>query len=167
VRSFPLNIPDLGTLLSSCALTNPELEIPKGEYTQESLAVTIVPNRNAILANIAVGVATANGYALVGLGIHAGDHPVYPDCRQEFLEALKELVYTSLAGKGPAVFAPFLSLEKHEIVKLGARLGVPFADTYSCYVGGKFQCGQCSTCTERRRAFELAGVEDSTEYENS
>lgn len=162
-RILWLDIPRLGHLLTS-ALTNPNIEIPKGEYTQESIAATIVPNRNAILADIAVGIAAAQGHPLVGLGIHAGDHPVYPDCRPEFLQAFRELVDVALDGHGPAILAPFLTWEKHQIVGLGAELGIPFEDTWSCYDGGEVQCGQCSTCTERRQAFELAGVPDPTEY---
>ena len=56
-------------------------------------------------------------------------------------------------------------MTKADIVKLGAELGVDFARTWSCYKGGKFHCGKCGTCTERREAFELAGVPDPTVYE--
>ncbi len=60
--------------------------------------------------------------------------------------------------------APFLSLTKSEIVGAGARLGVPFELTWSCYEGGAVHCGQCGACAERREAFSLAGVHDHTNY---
>ena len=61
--------------------------------------------------------------------------------------------------------APFLHLDKADIVRKGAELGVPFAETWSCYRGGERHCGRCGTCVERREAFELAGVPDPTTYE--
>ena len=61
---------------------------------------------------------------------------------------------------------PFSSLNKADIVKLGDELGVPFEQTWSCYKGGQVHCGVCGTCVERREAFQLAGVTDSTIYDN-
>jgi 7-cyano-7-deazaguanine synthase len=63
---------------------------------------------------------------------------------------------------------PFLSprgMSKADIVKLGSDLGVPFAETWSCYKGGAKHCGKCGTCVERREAFQVARVTDPTEYE--
>ena len=62
------------------------------------------------------------------------------------------------------IYAPFANLNKGDIVRLGAGLGVPFEETWSCYKGGTLHCGTCGTCVERREAFELAGVEDPTRY---
>ena len=62
------------------------------------------------------------------------------------------------------VVAPFLTKTKAEIVQLGASLGVPLEQTWSCYKGGELHCGTCGTCVERREAFELAGVKDPTIY---
>jgi 7-cyano-7-deazaguanine synthase len=63
--------------------------------------------------------------------------------------------------------APFVNLAKHDIVKLGAEIAVPFEQTWSCYEGGAVHCGQCGTCVERKEAFSLAGVVDPTEYSQS
>ena len=60
--------------------------------------------------------------------------------------------------------APFVQKTKSEIVQIGARLNVPFAETWSCYEGLEIHCGRCGTCVERKEAFELAGVFDPTEY---
>jgi hypothetical protein len=59
-------------------------------------------------------------------------------------------------------FAPFVALSKAEIARRGRELGVDFAQTWSCYVGGETHCGECGTCVERREAFILAGVPDPT-----
>ncbi|MFI5497126.1 7-cyano-7-deazaguanine synthase [Actinoplanes sp. NPDC051859] len=65
------------------------------------------------------------------------------------------------------VAAPFLAMTKAQIVALGADLGVPFADTWSCYRGEAAHCGTCGTCTERREAFTVAGIADPTRYAGS
>ena len=61
------------------------VEVPEGHYTDQSMRATVVANRNAIFVSLAVGVAVAEGAGAVGLGVHAGDHPIYPDCRPEFV----------------------------------------------------------------------------------
>ena len=65
------------------------------------------------------------------------------------------------------LLAPFIDKTKTEIVALGADLGVPFEETWSCYEGGVRHCGHCGTCVERIEAFALAGVPDPTEYASS
>ena len=60
------------------------------------------------------------------------------------------------------MLAPFLHLTKAQIVERGSALGVPFGETWSCYLGGAQHCGRCGTCVERREAFELAGIADPT-----
>jgi 7-cyano-7-deazaguanine synthase len=128
---------------------------------------TVVANRNAIFAMVATGVAVAEGAHAVGLGIHAGDHFIYPDCRPEFVGAAEHLAKVANAGfvaEGFTILAPFVASSKADIVGRGAELGVPFADTWSCYKGGEVHCGTCGTCVERREAFELAGVADPTRY---
>jgi 7-cyano-7-deazaguanine synthase len=61
--------------------------------------------------------------------------------------------------------APFLYKTKADIVTIGANMGVPFEDTWSCYKGGSYHCGSCGTCVERHEAFVLAGVADKTIYQ--
>jgi 7-cyano-7-deazaguanine synthase len=166
----PHDVVDLrsaGALLSGSALTDPDVEVPDGHYTDDSMRATVVANRNAIFAMVAVGVAVSDGAAGVALGIHAGDHPIYPDCRPPFVAAAEHLARVANEGFVPeafAVLAPFLAWSKADIVRRGAELGVPFASTWSCYKGGAAHCGTCGTCVERREAFELAGVDDPTEY---
>lgn len=166
-RHDVVDLRGVGALLSGSALTDGGVDVPDGHYTDESMRATVVPNRNAIFASVAVGVAVAEGADAVALGIHAGDHPIYPDCRPEFVDAAERLARVANAGFVPDGFridAPFLHWSKADIVRRGAELRVAFADTWSCYKGGDRHCGTCGTCVERREAFELAGVPDPTEY---
>ena len=157
----------VGALLAGSALTDDAVDVPDGHYTDESMRATVVPNRNAILLSVATGVAVAAGADAVAFGAHGGDHPIYPDCRPEFVVAFERMARVGNEGfvdPGFAVVAPFLERTKADIVAEGAALGVPFADTWSCYRGGDVHCGTCGTCVERREAFELAGVPDPTVY---
>jgi 7-cyano-7-deazaguanine synthase len=157
----------VGALLTGSALTDAAVEMPEGHYTDASMAATVVPNRNAIMLSVAVGVAVAREAAAVATAVHAGDHPIYPDCRPAFIGAFER--QARLANEGFihddfSILAPFLHASKEEIVRRGAALGVPFEDTWSCYLGGETHCGRCGTCVERREAFDLAGVADPTTY---
>jgi 7-cyano-7-deazaguanine synthase len=127
----------------------------------------VVPNRNAIMLAIAYGVASARGVDAVATAVHGGDHFIYPDCRPDFIKSFEVMQNHALAGYSDiALYTPFVEISKADIAAEGARLGVPFADTWSCYKGGDLHCGRCGTCVERREAFEVAGVDDPTEYED-
>ncbi len=163
-----VDLRSVGGLLSGSALTDAAVDVPEGHYTDESMKATVVPNRNAILLSIATGLAVATGADTVATAVHAGDHPIYPDCRPAFIEAFEAVARVGndgFAAEGFAVVAPYLMLSKADIVARGAALGVPFAETWSCYRGGERQCGRCGTCVERIEAFELADVPDPTDYE--
>lgn len=162
-----VDLRSVGALLSGSALTDDAVEVPEGHYTDASMAATVVPNRNAIMLSVAIGVAVARGAEAVATAVHAGDHPIYPDCRPAFIEAVQHEARVANEGFIADAFevrAPFLHLGKDDIVRRGAAVGVPFAETWSCYVGGEVHCGRCGTCVERREAFDLAGVPDPTRY---
>lgn len=162
-----VDLRSVGSLLSGSALTDDSVDVPEGHYTDRSMAATVVPNRNAIMLSVAVGVAVAHGAEAVATAVHAGDHPIYPDCRPAFIEAIEHEARVANEGfikPGFEVRAPFLHLGKDGIVRIGAALGVPFEETWSCYVGGDHHCGRCGTCVERREAFDHAGVSDPTSY---
>ena len=164
-----VDISSLGAILSGSALTD-NIAVPHGHYAAPSMAVTIVPNRNAIFLTIAYGAAVARNAEAVAVGVHAGDHFVYPDCRPAFIESFEAMQRTAVEGCGHPelhLVAPFVAKSKSEIVELGAQLGVPFVDTWSCYEGGAVHCGKCGTCVERIEAFALAGISDPTEYVNT
>src|SRR6186713_2307438 len=84
-----VDLRSVGPLLSGSALTSAEVDVPEGHYTDESMAVTVVANRNAIMLSIAVGAAVSRGAEAVAAAVHAGDHTIYPDCRPEFIEAIE------------------------------------------------------------------------------
>jgi 7-cyano-7-deazaguanine synthase len=161
-----VNISGVGRLLSGSALTD-DIDVPHGHYAEETMAVTVVPNRNAIMLSIAYGVAVARSTQVVATAVHAGDHYVYPDCRPEFIEAFDAMQKKAVEGFGDPdlrLYTPFARKTKAQIAEVGASLGVPYEDTWSCYEGGEVHCGLCGTCTERKEAFALAGVPDPTVY---
>jgi 7-cyano-7-deazaguanine synthase len=167
-RHHVVDLRSVGDLLTGSALTDDRVPVPEGHYTDASMASTVVPNRNAIMLSVAVGVAVASGAGAVATAVHAGDHPIYPDCRPAFIEAVEHEARIGNEGfvaEDFQVLAPFLDVTKDEIVRRGAAVGVPFAETWSCYIGGDLHCGRCGTCVERREAFDLAGVDDPTAYE--
>jgi 7-cyano-7-deazaguanine synthase len=162
-----IDITDIGRRLTGSALTGGE-EVPDGHYAEDTMRITVVPNRNAIMLTIAFGIATARGAQAVAAAMHGGDHFIYPDCRQSFVEAFATMQRSALDGLAQIAFStPFLLWSKADIVREGMRLGTPFAETWSCYKGGARHCGRCGTCVERREAFYLAGIEDPTSYDDS
>jgi 7-cyano-7-deazaguanine synthase len=167
VRHHVADLGGVGRLLAGSALTDSVVEVPDGHYNDASMRATVVPNRNAIMLDVAVALAISIGADAVAYGTHAGDHMIYPDCRPEFLDAFRRVTAVANAGFLPPrfqVMAPFIDLTKAAIVRLAADLGVPTEGTWSCYRGGDQHCGTCGTCTERREAFVLAGVPDPTCY---
>jgi 7-cyano-7-deazaguanine synthase len=167
VPHLQLDLGAAGRLLAGSALTDAHVAVPDGHYTDESMRITVVPNRNAILLSLATAVAVSRGADAVAFAAHAGDHAIYPDCRPAFVDAFTAMARTANEGFAPSGFhvvAPFIRMSKADIVRIGAELGVPWDETWSCYRGGTLHCGRCGTCVERREAFQLAGVPDPTAY---
>lgn len=163
-----LDLSPLGDILSGSALTDAKVDVPEVPETAEhydTLKTTIVPNRNAIFLSIAVGYAVSIHAENVFFGAHSSDRGVYPDCREEFVEAFQTAERLATGEPDLNIVAPFVGMDKADIVRLGERLGVPFGETWSCYKGGALHCGACSSCRERKRAFIEARVPDPTEYE--
>jgi 7-cyano-7-deazaguanine synthase len=140
--------------------------IPDGHYAELSMKQTVVPFRNGIMLAIAAGYAESIEAGAVVIAAHSGDHAIYPDCREPFMQAMgaamREGTYVRME-----LLRPFIHLDKAAIARLGRELGVDFARTWSCYKGGERHCGTCGTCVERREAFLQAGLEDPTEYLNA
>lgn len=163
-----VDLSSVGDLLKGSALTD-DLEVPEGHYADETMRLTVVPNRNAIMLSIAYGWAVSLGADVVGVGVHSGDHAIYPDCRPAFIDAFDMMENLATLGFGSPnlhLEAPFVTMSKEHIVVLGTGLGVPYEETWSCYKGGDLHCGKCGTCYERREAFQLAEVPDPTVYED-
>lgn len=159
-----IDITTIGAELTGSALTD-NVTVPDGHYAEETMRITIVPNRNAIMLTIAFGVAAARKAEAVATAVHGGDHFIYPDCRPGFIDAFAKMQRAALDGYADIRFlAPFVDIAKSDIVTIGAEVGAPFIDTWSCYKGGDIHCGSCGTCVERREAFDLAGIADPTPY---
>ena len=138
-------------------------DIPDGHYAEENMKRTVVPFRNGIMLSIAAGFAESRGAEGLVIAAHSGDHAIYPDCREPFMQAMSDAIrlgtYVEIE-----VLRPFINTDKTGIARLGAELAVDFARTWSCYKGGATHCGTCGTCVERREAFLLAGIADPTPY---
>jgi 7-cyano-7-deazaguanine synthase len=150
-------------LLAGSSLTSADIEVAEGHYTEETMKSTVVPNRNMILLSIAAGHALSIGAQQIAYAAHSGDHAIYPDCRNEFADAMAEAIRLC-DWSTVELSRPFVDWTKADIVRRGAELNLPFEKTWSCYKGGKIHCGRCGTCIERREAFDLAGIADPTTY---
>lgn len=154
-----IDIRNLRDLLSGSSLTDSSIATPHGHYREETMKQTIVPNRNAIMLNIAAGYAISKGIQAIGIGVHAGDHYIYPDCRPEFIKAQEQTLRLGNEREFHLV-APFLQRNKEAIVKRGSELQVPFEMTWTCYEGSDHPCSRCGSCVERIEAFEKNGLRD-------
>lgn len=162
ITPFPLDLGSVSSVFTGSALTS-EKEVPEGHYAAKNMVQTIVPNRNMVLLSLAVAVAVQTGADAVAFGAHKGDHDVYPDCRKEFIDAMKLSVELA-TEKRVSVLAPFHDFFKYEIAAFGASIHTPFNLTWSCYKGEEFHCGRCATCVERLEALHIAGVDDGLHY---
>ena len=150
-------------LINNSCLTS-DLSVPDGHYAEETMKSTVVPNRNMIMLSIAVGWAINEKFDSVAYAAHNGDHTIYPDCREEFVNHLSSAA--ELADWHPVkIIRPFVNISKTDVARLAKELSVEVEKTWSCYKGGKIHCGKCGTCTERVEALNLAGFYDKTIYE--
>ncbi len=136
-------------------------EIP---LTAEFSSPIIVPFRNAIFLSAAVAYAATVGADKIFYGAQGSDEPFYPDCRREFYEAFEKAARLGTCQE-IAIKAPFSGNKKSEVIREGAKLGVPLEATWSCYLDGAKHCGKCESCVNRKKAFAEAGVADPTKYE--
>ena len=139
-------------------------DVPEGHYADENMKKTVVPFRNGIMLAIACGIAESRGAAGLVIAAHAGDHAIYPDCRESFMQSMASAMREGTYAK-VELLRPFIHLDKAGIAKLGSSLNVDYGKTWSCYKGGELHCGKCGTCVERIEAFALAGLDDPTVYD--
>jgi 7-cyano-7-deazaguanine synthase len=141
-------------------------EIPEGHYNDSNMKSTVVPGRNLIFASILAGLAESVGAKYIMLGVHAGDHAIYPDCRFEFMESLKKTIELSTDGK-VTVRYPYINMDKSGILAKGYSLPVPvpYSLTRTCYKDQPLSCGKCGSCVERLEAFENMEIKDPVQYE--
>ncbi len=154
---------------SDSALINPEVSIPHGHYTDDSMKATVVPYRNPNMLLQAATLAWGEKARVIAYAAHQGDYAQYPDCRKVFVDAFNNMLSVAMNSTEIRVESPFMYFSKAHIARLGASLGVPFELTWSCYEGGNeglgdMHCGRCGTCVERYEAMKIAGITDPTIY---
>lgn len=149
-------------VMHGSALVDRKVEVPEGRYDDASMKDTVVQGRNLMFASIAIALSEPGD--TIYLGVHAGDHAIYPDCRETFWWHLRQAAEKAYDIR---INTPFITSTKADIARLGHDLGVPYGRTWSCYKGGVLHCGRCGTCVERAEAFHLAGVPDPTPYEDA
>jgi 7-cyano-7-deazaguanine synthase len=181
VKFQVIELTGLSHLLNSSLVTGGD-DVPEGHYENENMKDTVVPNRNKIFSSIiqavALSKATQNGSPCdIALGIHAGDHSIYPDCRQEFRDA--DMV-AFREGNWDAelvnVYTPYLDTDKFGILKDGKvcckKLGLDFDEvykrtntSYKPYPSGNSDYKSASS-VERIEAFINLGCKDPVQYED-
>jgi len=156
---------------------------PEGDYREESMKSTVVANRNVIFSSVifakALSLAKTIGQnVLISLGVHAGDHAIYPDCKEESVNMARELYRISNWDSELVEYdAPFVNINKSGVLSKGleamknlgmtkSQINKVLKNTMSCYNAtpdGK-ACGKCGTCTERIEAFRDNGIKDPIQY---
>ncbi len=151
------------------ALTDSNIQVPSGDPNREDIPVTYVPARNMIFLSYAASYAEAIGAQDIFIGVSQVDYSGYVDCRKKFIDAMENAINQGTVcavkdNKKIKIHAPFMNKTKAEEIKLGVKLGVDYASTWTCYNGYEKACGECDSCLLRLKAFEEAGYEDPTEY---
>ena len=185
-----IKLDGLVDLLNS-ALVQGGAEVPEGHYAEENMKATVVPNRNKIFASItqavALSIADKTGEQCdIAMGIHAGDHAIYPDCRQEFRDADDHAFRMgNWDAENVGYFTPYLEGDKFTILQDGEvlceELGLEFDEVYSrtntsykpiffpyethAFKGGKwFSDYKSASSVERVEAFIKLGRKDPVAY---
>lgn len=161
---------------SNCSLLkNSTDEVPDKSYEEQieengqGRVSTYVPFRNGLMLATATSIADSlypNEEIVIMYGAHKDDAvgDAYADCSQEFADAINKAINIGTYNK-INLEAPLVNINKAEVVKKGLELKVPYNLTWSCYRGGKKQCGRCGTCIDRKKAFKINNVQDPVEYE--
>jgi 7-cyano-7-deazaguanine synthase len=154
--------------IGGSALTDPTLAVP--EQPTAGIPITYVPARNTMMLALALGWAEVLGAASIHMGVNAVDYSGYPDCRPEFIAAFEALAARAtragVEGRPLRIQAPLITWSKAAIIQAGARMGVDYSLTVSCYQADATgrACGKCDSCRIRRDGFLAAGLADPTRY---
>ena len=116
-------------------------EIPEGHYESSNMSKTVVPARNLVFLSILAGMAWSKGIENIAIGIHIGDHAIYPDCRPEFHKAMDTAIYLG-TDRNVNILAPFLHMSKSQIVQYGIANNAPYHLTRTCYKNQPNPCGK-------------------------
>jgi 7-cyano-7-deazaguanine synthase len=155
--------------MGGSALTDPSIAVP--DKPAAGIPVTYVPARNTLLLSLALAWAEVLGARDIFIGVNAVDFSGYPDCRPEFIAAFRQLAAVAtragVEGRPCRIHAPLIEWSKAQIIREGARLGVDYGLTVSCYQPDEqgLACGRCDACRLRRAGFEAAGAVDPARYQ--
>ncbi len=122
-----------------------------------------VPNRNGLFINIGAAYAENLSADLLVCGFNREEAVTFPDNSQEFIKAINEALYYSTMNH-VQVKSYVDNLDKGEIIKEGARLGLDFRSLWSCYQGTAQPCGECDSCLRNKKAFAKAGIEYNEDF---
>ncbi len=151
------------------ALLDREIKIPWSTRAPEHQSTRVIPStyvpaRNIIFLSFALSYAESIGASAIFIGAHSQDYSGYPDCRPQFYRAFSRVITcgtkAGVEKRRIEIKTPLINKNKAEIIKLGKRLGAPFARTWSCYQGAKIPCGKCDSCYFRAKGFQEAGIND-------
>jgi len=155
--------------IGGSALTDPAIAVP--EVPGRGIPVTYVPARNTLLLSLALAWAEVLRARDIFVGVNVLDSSGYPDCRSEFIAAFEALARLAtkagVEGEPCHIHTPLIAMSKAEIIGAGARLGLDYACTVSCYqadAAGR-ACGRCDSCRLRAAGFSAAGIADPTRYQ--
>lgn len=168
VRHQVVRLPFLARIDQSALTGKRELPLLEGSeladagVTRETARAVWVPNRNGLLINVAACYAEVLGATRVVVGFNREEAATFPDNSEGFLNAVNRALACSTSN-GVQVVSFTLRLTKEDIVRLGNRLGVPWAFVWSCYRGEERPCGRCESCRRLERAFQLAKGEDNAD----
>jgi 7-cyano-7-deazaguanine synthase len=152
--------------IGGSSLTDDGMAVAEADTDSEEIPDSYVPFRNANLLSMAVSYAEARGASAVFIGAHSEDFSGYPDCRPAFFETFQSVVDVGTRPETEiALEAPFVEWAKTDIAERGLELGVPYADTWSCYRSDEPACGTCDACAFRLAAFQRLGERDPIPYE--
>ncbi len=167
VKHTIINLPKIQ--FSGSALTDENKIIPVSNNNKD-IPITYVPARNTIFLSYALALAEVSNAQNIFIGVSAIDYSGYPDCRPEYIQAFQKLA--NLATKvgveesNIRIQTPLINLTKAETIKLGLGFGVDYKMTVSCYQASNVghACGECDSCTLRKKGFLDAKSEDVTLY---
>ena len=161
---LPLDLRQFG----GSALTD-DIDVPKSGVG-EDIPVTYVPARNLVFLSLTLGWAEAIGAHDIFIGVNSLDYSGYPDCRPDFIASFAETARLAtrdgVGGNGFIIHTPLMDMTKADIAREANRLGMPVADSWSCYdpTPHGHACGQCDACRLRAKGFVEAGLPDPTSY---
>ncbi len=159
------------TAFGGSALTDASIAVP--EQPSAGIPVTYVPARNTIMLSLAMAWAEVLQAQDIFIGVNAVDYSGYPDCRPEYIAAFERMANlatkAAVEGSPLKIHTPLISLSKAEIIQQGAKLGVDYGMTVSCYQADEEgrACGVCDSCRLRSAGFAAAGISDPTRYRAS